>query len=120
MIIGVFRDNLPRLLITLHGERGEVVIEAILDTGFDGFLKLPEEVIRRLNPPFAQSIQVRLADGSQRAVPTFSVRIAWEEEIYDVEAIQQEGNVLLGTLLIDGCHVDLEATEGGELVIETL
>jgi hypothetical protein len=31
-----------------------------------------------------------------------------------------ETNPLLGTLLLDGCHIDIEATEGGEVVIEPL
>jgi hypothetical protein len=36
VIVGQYRDGLPRVLLALRGERGSAAIEFILDTAFDG------------------------------------------------------------------------------------
>ena len=49
MILGVVRDHLARVTLTLPGAMGAVAVEFILDTGFDADLTLPSSVLRQLD-----------------------------------------------------------------------
>lgn len=41
MIYGQFRDRFPRVPLDLPGRSGSVLVEFIMDTGFDGAITLP-------------------------------------------------------------------------------
>ena len=55
MIQGVVNANLEAVVtLTLRGESGqEREIEAVIDTGFNGFLTLPTALVAQLGIPFA-------------------------------------------------------------------
>ena len=44
MILGYVRDHLPRVTIVLPGLNGDVPVEFIVDTGFDGDISLPSRL----------------------------------------------------------------------------
>lgn len=115
MIVGQFRDQFPHVLLTLHGVSGPIAVDFVLDTGFSGYLTLPESVLHRLGAIASARVRSRLADGSVRPATAFTVALDWDGEIRQVEAIAYENNPLLGTSAIDGCHIDMEAWEGGEV-----
>jgi hypothetical protein len=52
--------------------------------------------------------------------PVYQLDLDWDEESRTVEVIALEHNPLLGTTLLEGCHLDIDMTEGGEVVIERL
>lgn len=120
MIIGHFRDHFPRLLLTLPGTSGPLAVEFILDTGFEGYLALPGSLLWRLEAEPSGLQRSVLADGSEREGIVYSLSLIWQDEPCDVEVLVLEGNPLLGTLLLDGNHLDIEVTEGGEVIIEPL
>ena len=93
-------------------------MEFILDTGFDGDLALPLSILRQLNAkPLFLSLRA-LGDGSLLECPFYQVDLDWGEESRTVEVLALEHNPLLGTMLLEGCHLDVEMTEGSEVVIE--
>lgn len=120
MIVGQYRDNLPRVLLTLHGESGPCGIEFVVDTGFDGYLTPPGDALRRLGSVPAGRVRNRLADGSIQQMIVCLVTLEWEGELREVEALLAENNPLLGTLAFANCHLDIEAVEGGEVLIEAM
>jgi predicted aspartyl protease len=66
MILGRFRDDLPRITVELAGIAGPVKVEFIVDTGFDGYLTLPPSVLRRLHAtPLFETVRA-LGDGTLR------------------------------------------------------
>ena len=118
MILGVVRDHLIRVTLTLPGITGPVPCEFILDTGFDGDLALPSNILSQLDvQPLFLSLRA-LGDGSLVECPVYHIEFKWGEEPRTVEVLALEHNPLLGTMLLDGCHLDIDLTENGEAVIE--
>ena len=46
------------------------------------------------------------------------ITLDWNGERRAVEVLALENNPLIGTYLLDGCHLDIEMEEGGEALIE--
>jgi len=120
MIIGVFRDHFARITLLLPGSAEPFSVEFILDTGFDGDLALPSNILRQLDArPLFMSLRA-LGDGTLLECPVYQLKLDWDEESRTVEVIALEHNPLLGTMLLEGCHLDMDMSEGGEVVIERL
>jgi clan AA aspartic protease len=118
MILGLFRDHLPRVTLLLPGSSGSIPVEFIVDTGFDGDLALPSNILHQLDAqPLFLSLRA-LGDGTLRECPVY--QLAWEcnDEPRTVEVLALEHNPLLGTMLLEGCHLAVDMAEGGEVVIE--
>src|SRR5579871_1911150 len=103
MILGVVRDHLVRVTLTLPGTSGPVSVEFILDTGFEGDLALPANLLRQLDvQPLFLSLRA-LGDGSLVECSVYQIEMKWNDEPRVVEILALEHNPLLGTLLLEGC-----------------
>ena len=120
MIVGEFRNHFPRISLELPSNDGAMEIEFIIDTGFEGDITLPESVLRRLDARYRGSQFHLLADGSSAECAIYYLFLNWNGESRKTEVLALETNPLLGTLLLDNCHLDIEAIEGGEVIIESL
>ena len=53
------------MILTVQGPEGQArAIEAVVDTGYNGFLTLPPVLVGELELPFVTSGEATLADGS--------------------------------------------------------
>ncbi len=77
MMLGHVRDHFPRISLALPGRSGPLLVEFIVDTGFDGDLTLPQSVINRLEATVSDAHDVRLADGSQQERAYYEVSLEW-------------------------------------------
>jgi clan AA aspartic protease len=91
-----------------------------VDTGFTGFLTLPSAAISALGLPFIRRIAVNLADGSTTHVTVHKATIQWHGSALDVEVLATGPRPLLGTLLLDGCELNVKFTEGGHVSVAPL
>ncbi len=119
-LVGVFQEGMPRVEVTLYGVRGVVTVECILDTAFNGDLTLPPSVLQELGVIPSTRIRNRLASGGEEYAAAGVVQVEWMGTLRYAEAIAYRNNALLGTALLDDCHIDIEATEGGEVIVEPL
>ena len=103
------------LRITNHPD-----IEFVLDTGFAGFLTLPQAAVDALGLPYRQSIPTRLANGSREMMDTFAATIIWQNVIVEAEVLATGTTPLLGTALLDGSTVCITFTEGGTISLNAL
>jgi clan AA aspartic protease len=107
--------------IQVLGPAGSVAsVEAVIDTGYNGFLTLPASLIRDLDLPSAGAVQAALADGSRVKLDFFLAVIAWEGESYEVHVVAAEGGVLLGMAMLTGSRVTLDVEDEGTVTIESL
>lgn len=120
MITGHVRDNLPRITLPLPGITGEVFIEFIVDTGFDGEPALPSGLMRQLEGVYQGDKPILLADSFARSQPSFEVVLEWDDEPRPTEVLVLEGIPLLGSVLLAGSLLQAEMTDGGEVSIEPL
>ena len=118
MIYGQVRDGFPRITLTLPGIDGDLRVECILDTGFDGDIALPPPLVSKLVILSSDSRLVRFADGSVRNRPNFEIELDWRDEVTLAEVIVIEGNPLLGIGLLATGSVHIELIEDGEVSIE--
>lgn len=121
MIIGFVTPGL-RALLRLHviGQSGSEEVEAVVDTGFSGFLCLPPEIISRLGLLLVQSESVVLADGSQVELQTFEASVLWNAKERDVIIYEAAGDALLGMALLQGHALHVEVSDGGAVTVQEL
>jgi predicted aspartyl protease len=120
VIVGEFREDLPRVVLQIQGSRGQREIEFILDTAFDGGLTLPAGILQEIGAIPNTRIRSRLASGVEEYAVAATVAVRWHVGWAATEAIVYDNNPLLGTALLNGSHIDIEATEGGQVLIEPL
>jgi len=106
------------LVLLANGKRHAV--EAVVDTGFNGFLTLPEAIVRNLNLPFESYGHARLADGTERLLSTYSTTIMWDRTEREVEVLQTKAETLIGMSLLQGYHVQMDVMDRGKVTMKRL
>ncbi len=88
---------------------GGEVIECLVDTGFNGQLMIPREVIHRLHLPVIGHEDFETAGGHLLSADIALVEIEWLAERRVVEAIVSEGaDALLGTRMLEGTQLIID------------
>ena len=107
------------VLLTVQGPEGHArEIEAVVDTGYNGFLTLPPVLVRELDLPFVTSGEATLADGSAVSFDIHTVTVDWDGQARHVEADAAETTPLVGMRLLTGHDLHVEVETGGRVVIE--
>ena len=106
---GIAAGGTPILKVKVIGDRSEAMIEAILDTGFDGALCIP---ITKAVPLGLELVDVwtsELADGTiLEDEPIFRGKVEWNGSVTDVDILlTKSADCLLGTVLLRGMEVRL-------------
>jgi clan AA aspartic protease len=107
--------------LPVRGTRGrEARVEAVIDTGFNGFLTLPARLIADLALPFATATRAVLGDGSRVDVDVFEGVVLWDNRERDVAVLAAEGGVLVGMSMLSGYRLTLDVEDGGSVLVEAL
>ena len=116
-------DGNQQALVTLDiidGEGSIQSIEAILDTGFTGYLTLPTDSIQRLGIPSVGQRTFELANGELFEFEAFLAAVTWHGRLRDVLVLKSDSAPLLGMTLLWGSRVTVDAFFDGEVKIEEL
>ena len=92
-------------------------IEAVIDTGFTGFLTLPTALVAELGLPFAYMGQALLANDDAVDYDVHYATILWDGQPRDIEAAALGSAPLAGMALLGSHDVHIEVVEGGSVVI---
>jgi len=105
--------------ITVYGNKGEVEIDGILDTGFDGFICLPIAVAVPLGLELIDVTDSELADGTiVQDELVFAGKVLWDGEVIDADIVlTRSADTLIGTAMLMNSEVRLNF-HTGEVVIE--
>jgi len=107
--------------IQVLGPAGQAaLVEAAIDTGYDGFLTLPALLIHDLDLPFEGTARATLGDGTTVSMDVFRAIVAWEDESRKVLVLAAEGGALLGMAMLAGSRVTLDVEDEGAVTIESL
>ena len=93
-------------------------IEAVVDTGYTGFLTLPPALVNELGLPFAYVGRAFLANDDQVEFNVHGVTLLWDGEPTDIEADATGSTPLVGMLLLDGYDLNVQVRDGGRVVIQ--
>jgi clan AA aspartic protease len=92
-------------------------VQAVVDTGFTGFLSLPPALIADLDLPVVGLKTVELADGSQTSLFVFDALIEWEGQRRIVPAYEARGTPLIGMRLLRGSRLMVDVVEHGRVEV---
>jgi len=107
--------------VTMRESAGrDSAFDAVIDTGFTGFLTLPSADIVRMGLLFAGHEYVLLGDGTMHLVEVYTGLVVWDGVERTVEVDAAETNPLVGMSLLYGYRLTMEAVDGGSVAIEAL
>lgn len=113
--------SLPIHVLADDGEARAVLrLDAVVDTGFEGELTLPPDVIGSFGFEYLGEIPTVLADGTRRVAEAYLARVLWHGRETPVEALAEDGEPLVGMGLLSGSELRVEARPGGAVVITEL
>jgi clan AA aspartic protease len=99
-------------------ERQTITVDAVVDTGFDGLLTLPPDLVARLGLPFGMTRSYELGDGGKVAFDIHRTTVLWDGQEREVEAIVTSGGALVGMAMLRGYRLFVDVVDGGEVLIE--
>lgn len=120
MIEGSVNARLEAVVpLIAQGSDGRALeIEAVLDTGYGGFLTLPAEVVSELDLPFAYFGEVILADDTVAELPIHRVSLIWDGQPRVIRTHVTGSKPLMGMMLLEGYRLRIDVKVGGRVVIE--
>ena len=89
-------------------ERSDVEIECVVDTGFEGALTLPPDVVAALKLPYITRISANLADDSSVMTRLHLATIIWHGVEREVIVLAMGRRPLMGTALIEDYHLSVD------------
>jgi clan AA aspartic protease len=110
--------TLPLVVGNSNGQRQ--LIDTVIDTGFDGFLSLPSEMVNRLELPWTISHTATLGDGSETLFDFYTGTVIWDGQYRTIDIAESETEPLLGMAMLCGYRLQVDNVEGGIVTIEAL
>ena len=105
--------------LSLQGPAGQAQdIEAVVDTGYSGFLTLPTTLVTELGLPFAYIGRAFLANDHEVSFDVHDVTVLWDGQPRHIKADATGSTPLVGMLLLDKHSLNIEVERGGRVVIQ--
>ena len=122
MIEGVVNSAYEAVVtLTLRGPAGQTTeINAVIDTGYNGFLTVTPALVAELGLPFISISSGTLADGSEVDFDVWGITVLWDGAARFIEADEADTTPLVGMLLLDGHNLNIAVERGGPVAIEAL
>lgn len=122
MIRGIIDQNREATvrLVVGNANTQRQVVDAIVDTGFTGFLTLPLLVLNALGLRAYSREEGTLGDGSICIFNIYSGFVIWDGAFRRIDINESEATPLIGMSLLYGYRVQFDAIEGGSVTIQSL
>jgi clan AA aspartic protease len=122
MIVGNVNYNREAVIqfVVLGENQHRQNIEAVVDTGFTGFLTLPTQVILDLNLTWYMQQEGILGDGSLCMFNMYEAAILWNGQVRIIEVNEAETDPLIGMGLLEGYELKIQGIPGGSVTITSL
>ena len=122
MIIGsVNADYEPIIRIGVCGSNAQVhEQDAIVDTGFNGWLSLSPDFIAALRLIWKRRGRATLADGSECVFDVYEAVVVWDGQLLTIPVDEAESDPLIGMSLMEGYELTVEAIKGGSVRLRNL
>ena len=109
----------PVVRLEVQGPSGQSQeIDAVVDTGYNGYLTLPPGLASALELPFVTTNPAFLADGSEVTFDVHSVTVLWDGRSRDVDVHMSDAAPLVGMRLLDRHSLYVEVENGGRVIIQ--
>jgi clan AA aspartic protease len=95
-------------------------VRTVIDTGYNGTLTLPAQLVVSLGLPFLGHRRAVLADGTKALLGEYAATVSWDGKLVQIGITEADGGALLGMEMLRGHRLTVDAIEGGEVRIEQL
>ncbi|WP_043996853.1 clan AA aspartic protease [Microcystis aeruginosa] len=119
-VVNLRREATLFLVVGNYSSGQREFINTVIDTGFDGFLSLPSEIITRLGFPWTISNPATLGDGSEVLFDFYTATVIWDGQYREVDIAASETEPLLGMAMLYGYRLQVDNVEGGIVEIKAL
>jgi clan AA aspartic protease len=122
MMQGIVDQNCEAIirLVVGNADSPRQMIDAVIDTGFTGFLTLPFSVLTDLNLQAYRREEGILGDGSTCIFDVYRGFILWDGKLRRIDINESDTEPLVGMSLLYGYRMQLDAIEGGMVTIQAL
>jgi clan AA aspartic protease len=118
-VVNANREAIIRLVVTgPDGQRQDT--EAIIDTGFTGFLTLPPARIAALGLSWLSRQSGILADGSVDIFDVYVANVMWDGQPRTVTVEAADTDPLVGMSLLDRHSLRIDVLRGGVVTVSAL
>jgi clan AA aspartic protease len=117
MITGIVNaDFEPIIPLSICGSDGKVYTqEAIVDTGFNGWLSLPPDLIAELNLKWKRRGRAILGDGTECVFDVYEAVLVWDGNMLTIPIDEADSEPLVGMSLMQGYQLTVQVFEGGHV-----
>jgi clan AA aspartic protease len=93
-------------------------VNALIDTGFTGFLSLPSTIIAELSLSWSYRDRGTLGDGSETLFDVYDASVIWDGKFREIEINSADTEPLLGMMMLRGYRLQVDTVEGGLVTIQ--
>jgi clan AA aspartic protease len=117
MIIGIVNaDFEPIISLSIRRSDGEIFTQdAIVDTGFNGWLSLPPDLIAELNLRWKRRGRAILGDGSECVFNVYEAVVVWDGVLLTIPVDEADSDPLVGMSLMEGYQLTIQVAEDGHV-----
>ena len=121
MMQGYVNENYEAVLtvVVKNGNKFKS-INAVIDTGFTGFLSLPIAIITELDLSWNYRDRGTLGDGSETLFDIYDAMVIWNGQYREIEVNRAETDPLIGMSLFRSYRLQINTIPGGLVTISTL
>jgi clan AA aspartic protease len=121
MIHGVVNQSCEAILpIVVKNDTRTQLVDAVIDTGFSGFLTLPFSTIASLDLVWKGRDMATLGDGTSCIFEVYIAVVIWDGQYRTIDINESETMPLIGMQLLRGYDLRIQAIEGGSVTIQSL
>lgn len=91
--------------------------DAIIDTGFNGWLSLPPDLIDLLNLKWKRRGRAILGDGSECVFNVYEAVVVWDGDYLTIPIDEADSEPLVGMSLMEGYQLTVQVIEEGSVEI---
>ena len=114
-LVNVNNEAMLRLVLNSDSDQQPQHVDAVIDTRFDGYLGLPQDVIKRLGliPLSTDSI-------SSPCDTVYQAQILWDDEPRSIAVKVVEGEPVAGMALLQGYSLQIQVMPHGLVMVERI
>jgi len=117
MITGIVNTEFePIIPLSVCDSDGKIYTQdAIVDTGFNGWLSLPPDLITQLNLTWKRRGRAILGDGSECIFDVYEAVVFWDGALVTIPVDEADSEPLVGMSLMEGYQLMMQVFEGGQV-----
>jgi clan AA aspartic protease len=121
MITGLVNPDYEAVIrLRIQGPGGhDREVDAVIDTGFNGFLTLPPFLLTGMGLARLSRGRALLANGSEEVFDIYGVTVLRDGQERHVEVTGVNATPLVGMSLLDGYDLHIRVADGGHVVIQS-